>query len=157
MAKSTEQMPIGSAPDVDQMLRMPKAKLDELFSKSSVGGIPVGRGRGTVLFAPGTPVSRVVARLAYVLAWRGKVFDRERGELLNIVSPFGIRAIRARVYKDPSWIDERECIVLDYSKTSFVARWIRDEIREVSPGVFLGQVFWSKSKILKFALVFPRL
>lgn len=157
MAKSSERTPTGPAPDVDQMLRTPRAELDELFSRSPAGEIPQGRGRGTVLFAPGTPVARLVVKIAYALAWRGKVFDPDRGDLLNIVSPFGIKAIRARVYRDPSWIDERECIVLDYSKTSLVARWIRDEIREVSPGVFLGQVFWSKAKILKFALVFPRL
>jgi hypothetical protein len=83
------------------------------------------------------------------------VFDHERGDLRNIVSPFGVRAIRAKVYRDSSWTDGHDCIVLDYSKTSLVARWIRDEIREVAPGVYLGQVFWSKAKILKFALVFP--
>ena len=102
-------------------------------------------------------LGRVVGKIAYLLAWRGKVFDQESGDLLNIVSPFGVKAIRALVYKNPSWIDQRECIVIDYSKTSFVARLVRDEIREVSPGVFLGQVFWSKTNILKFALVFSSL
>jgi len=139
------------------MLKMSKADLNELFSKSPAGEIPVDRGRGTVILAPGTPFARIVAKIAYPIAWRGKVFNPERGDLLNIVSPFGVKAIRAQVYKNPSRKDERECIVLDYSKTSFVARLVRDEIREVSPGVFLGQVFWSKTNILKFALVFSRL
>jgi len=44
--------------------------------------------------------------------------------------------------------------VLDYSKTSFVARLIRDEIREVAPGRFLGIVYWGKRKIANFFLVF---
>lgn len=157
MARSSERTPTGSAPDVDRMLKMSKADLNELFSRSPAGEIPVGRGRGTVIFAPGTPFAWLVAKIAFFIAWRGKVLDPERGELLNIVSPFGVKAIRARVYKDPSWKDERECIVIDYSKSSFVARRVRDEIREVAPGVFLGQVFWSKSNILKFALVFSRL
>jgi hypothetical protein len=139
------------------MLKMSKADLNELFSKSPAGEIPVDRGRGTVILAPGTRFARVVAKIAYLIAWRGKVLNPERGDLLNIVSPFGVKAIRARVYKNPSWKDERECIVIDYSKTSFVARLVRDEIREVSPGVFLGQVFWSKTNILKFTLAFPRL
>lgn len=157
MAKSSERTPTGSAPGVDQMLKMSKAELNELFARSPAGEIPAERGRGTVIFAPGTPFARVVGKIAYLLAWRGKVFDQESGDLLNIVSPFGVKAIRALVYKNPSWIDQRECIVIDYSKTSFVARLVRDEIREVSPGVFLGQVFWSKANILKFALVFSRL
>ena len=155
MAKSTESSPTWLRAGTDQLLRMRKVELDELFAMSPAGEIPTGRGRGTVLFAPGTPVARLVAKLVYLLAWRGKVFDHERGDLRNIVSPFGVRAIRARVYRDSSWTDGHECVVLDYSKTSHVARWIRDEIREVAPGVYLGQVFWSKAKILKFALVFP--
>lgn len=45
--------------------------------------------------------------------------------------------------------------MLDYSKTSRVAHWIRDEIREVGPGVYLGLVYWSRARILHFALTFP--
>ena len=62
--------------------------------------------------------------------------------------------MRAKVYKEASWFDGKETIVLDYSKTSFVARKVRDEIREVSPGVFLGLVFWERDKIALFALKF---
>ena len=29
-------------------------------------------------------------------------------------------------------MDQKECIVLDYSETSLLAHWVRDEIREVS-------------------------
>ena len=45
--------------------------------------------------------------------------------------------------------------MLDYSKTSLVAKWIRDEIREVSPGIYLGIVYWGKKKLIHFALKFP--
>jgi hypothetical protein len=88
------------------------------------------------------------------VAWKGKVFDADRGELRNEISPLGVRAIRAKVYKAPSWFDGKDCIVLDYSHTSFVARRIRDEIREVSPGVFLGIVYWGRAKLINFALTF---
>ena len=33
-----------------------------------------------------------------------------------------------------------------------VAHWIRDEIRLVAPGLYLGLVFWEKERILGFAL-----
>jgi len=46
--------------------------------------------------------------------------------------------------------------VLDYSKTSLVARQIRDEIREVAPGVFLGVVFWGHHHVVDFALDFTQ-
>ena len=137
------------------LLRMKGPVLEELFRNSGVDSIPGGRGRGTVLVAPGTFIAGLLAKLLYAIAWRGKVVDRGSGTLLNIVSPIGVKAIKARVYKDSSWVDGSECIVLDYSKTSLVARWIRDEIREVAPGVWLGIVFWSRRKVAKFVLVFP--
>ena len=51
----------------------------------------------------------------------------------------------------------KECIVLDYSETSLLlAHWIRDEIRAVGPGVYLGKVYWSKKRLIDFALEFPK-
>jgi hypothetical protein len=137
------------------LLHMKGAALDELFRKSPAGEVPDGKGRGTVLVAPGTFIAGFMASLLYVIAWRGKVVDRADASLLNIVSPFGLKAVKAKIYRDGSWVDGSECIVLDYSKTSFVARWIRDEIREVSPGVFLGIVFGGKRRLGYFALAFP--
>lgn len=138
------------------LLRTKARALDDLFRSARVGEVPDGVGRGTVLVAPGTFIAGFMAGLLYLIAWRGKVVDRASGTLLNIVSPLGVKAIKAKVYKDSSWVDGSECIVLDYSNTSLVARWIRDEIREVAPGVFLGIVFWGKRRVGKFALVFPR-
>ena len=63
-------------------------------------------------------------------------------------------AILAKVYKDMSWLDGKECIVLDYSDTSLVAQWIRDEIRTIGPGVYLGKVYWDDTRLIDFALEF---
>ncbi len=139
----------------EQMIGMSRKQLDDLFRQHTAGEIPVGEGQGTVLFRLGRTISSLISAIAHRLAWKGKVFDPVRGELRNEVSPLGVQAIRAKVYKAPSWFDRKECIVLDYSQTSFVARKIRDEIREVSPGVFLGIVFWGRAKLINFALTFP--
>ena len=143
-------MPLDNA----ELLTMTPDELDELFRQSLAGAIPDGEADGAVLLASGTELSGPLSKLIHFVGWKGKVFDRERGELLNKVSPLGLEAVRAKVYKDTSWFDDKETIVLDYSKTSLVAQWIRDEIREVSPGVYLGLVFWERSKILHFALDF---
>jgi hypothetical protein len=140
--------------DVDQLLAMSRPELDRLFRTSTLGDIPQGEGRGTVLLARGVKVSKVAATLARVLAWQGKVFDSERDELRNRVSPFGVRAVRAKVYRGESWVDGGECTVLDYSRTSFFAHWIRDEIRQIGPGFYLGVVFWGRRRILNFSLRF---
>jgi hypothetical protein len=141
--------------DVPQLLEMTPDELATLFRSSAAGEIPVGKMDGTVLVAPGTEIAGPTKRFARFLVWQGKVFDPEKSDLRNLILPFGIKAVRAKVYKDASWFDEKETIVLDYSKTSFVARKIRDEIREVSPGVYLGLVFWGRNMILHFALTQP--
>jgi hypothetical protein len=140
------------APSVDQLLAMSQAELDDLFRGSTAGEIPTGDTQGTVVVAPGTFVSRIAAKLIRFLVWQGKVFDPTRDRLRNKMSPFGLRVIAAQVYKGPSWLDHRECIVLDYSRASLVAFFIRDEIREVSPGLFLGIVYIGKLKTINFIL-----
>jgi hypothetical protein len=96
-----------------------------------------------------------IANFVSHFAWQGKVFDPEKGVLRNKITPFGLNAILAKVYKGESWLDGKECIVLDYSETSLLAHWIRDEIREVAPRTYLGKVYWSKKRLVDFALEFP--
>jgi hypothetical protein len=139
---------------VPDLLDMTPDELDDLFRRSPAGEIPDGDADGTVLVAPGTSLSDTAARLLHFIAWQGKVFDREKGELQNEVGPFGLKAIRAKVYKEPSWLDGKEAIILDYSQTSVVAQWIRDEIREVAPRLYLGLVYWERAKVLHFSLKF---
>jgi hypothetical protein len=138
------------------LVRATRRELGKLFRSGTVHAVPDGRARGWVLLGTGGLLGRWAAVLAYVLAWRGKVFDAKAGRLKNIVTPLGIQAIEADVYQAASWYDGEPCIVLDYSRRSFVARKIRDEIREVAPGVFLGLVFWGRRHILDFALDFTR-
>jgi hypothetical protein len=139
---------------VTEMLKMSQAELDDLFTNSPPGEIPDGEARGTAIVAPGTTYTQNVANFVNHFAWQGKVFDRAEGVLRNKILAFGLNAILAKVYKGPSWLDNKECIVLDYSKTSLVAHWIRDEIREVAPQVYLGKVYWGKKRLIDFALEF---
>jgi hypothetical protein len=139
---------------VDAIQHMHQAEIEDLFRRSSAGPIPSGEGQGTVIVAPDTIVTETAAKVAHLIAWKGKVFDPESGTLRNEIGPLGNLGIKAKVYKDVSWFDGDETIVLDYSKTSLVAHWIRDEIREVAPGLYLGIVYWEQDKILDFTLQF---
>lgn len=140
--------------DVSQLLTMSQSQLDELFTNSPAGAIPNGEAEGTAIIAPGSTYGAEVAKLISFFAWQGKVFDAQKGTLKNRILPFGFNAIIAKVYKDPSWLDKKECVVLDYSETSFVAQWIRDEIRQIGPGLYLGNVYWDKKRLIHFALKF---
>src|SRR5947209_5084331 len=117
--------------DVPQLLNMTAEQLDALFKSSPAGDIPDGDAQGTALIATGTKISPEIADLINHFGWQGKVFDAKDGVLVNKILAFGLRAIIANVYKAPSLVDGKECIVLDYSKTSLVAKHIRDEIRTI--------------------------
>ena len=138
-----------------QLLSMSQKELDDLFSGSPSGDIPNGEAEGTAIIAPGTTFSQEIASLINIFAWQGKTFDAAHGTLTNRISAFGVNAIVAQVYKAASWFDNKECIVLDYSKTSIAAKPIRDEIRQIGPGSYLGIVYWDKTRTIHFALQFP--
>jgi len=139
---------------ISELLAMHQADLDALFKASEPGPIPNGEANGTAIIAPGTAFSPEIASFINHFAWQGKVFDASAGYLKNRVTPFGLNAIIAKVYKAPSWLDGKDCIVLDYSETSLVAHWIRDEIRQIGPGQYLGVVYWDKARLIDFALQF---
>ena len=141
--------------DVDTLLQMTDAQLNELFSSREAGPIPDGAMNGTAIISPGTVFTPAIAQAINVFAWQGKTFDAAHGVLRNRISVLGLNAIVAEVYKAPSWYDQKECIVLDYSKTSLVARWIRDEIRLIDPNLYLGRVYWGEKPLIHFALEFP--
>jgi hypothetical protein len=140
--------------DATQLLAMSQAQLDDLFRASPAGDIPNGPAKGTAIIAPGTIFSEPTAQIINLFGWQGKVFDSAKGLLKNKILAVGFEAIVARVYKGPSWLDNKECIVLDYSDTSIVAQYIRDEIRLISPSFYLGVVYWGKDRLIHFCLQF---
>lgn len=142
------------AHDIQELLQMSAEQLDALFTNSPAGDIPNGEAKGTAIIAPGTHFSLEIAEFINHFAWQGKTFDAEKGVLKNRILSFGLNAIIAKVYKAPSWLDQNECIVLDYSETSLLAHWIRDEIRLIDPGFYLGRVYWGKKPLIHFALQF---
>lgn len=145
----------------DGLLRMPTPQLDALFQNAPAGEIPIGHGKGTIVMFPGSPLAKAISRILGRLFWQGKYFRPSTSDLQNLILPTGLHAIRAEVYTGNSWLDDRPCIVLDYSKSSKVAGWIRDEIREVAPGLYLGivwgvgRIFGGHKLILRFALTIP--
>lgn len=141
---------------IEQWLSMSREELDEIYRNATAGAMPRGDSRGTAIVT-GSMMSKTFARFARMFAWQGKVFDMyppdfEQGLLINKVTPFSLTFIVAKVYRDKSWLDGKETIVIDYARTSFFARKIRDEIREVAPGIYLGKVWLGKKRILDFAL-----
>lgn len=142
----------------DQLRSMSRRQLDDLFRSSPAGVVPRGRSRGTALILPGTPFDPILRGLVRLLVWKGKSFRTDpdgSASLKNLISPFSVELFRAEVYPEESWFSKGSAVILDYSDSSVLVRMIRDEIRQVGEGLYLGQVFLWKKRVILFMLEFP--
>ena len=132
-----------------------KRQLDDMYKGLEAGPIPQGVTKGVAILHTGTFISKLVALFIKLFVWKGKVFITDRGSnglLLNKILPWGMKAVVAEVYRGESWMDRRPTIVIDYSRTSFFFQKVRDEIREIKPGYYLGKVWLGKCRVLDFTL-----
>ncbi|HKU43350.1 MAG TPA: hypothetical protein VJR89_34550 [Polyangiales bacterium] len=134
--------------------QLPADQVAALFRRGEVGQIPDGEADGSVIVWPGSPATAWIDKLVQSIAWQGHVVNARTRELENRILPLGLRAIRADVYTGCSWFDGADCIVVDYSKRSLFARFVRDEIRRVGPGLYLGLVYFGRLRSIYFTLQF---
>lgn len=121
----------------DDLAAFSPAQLDAIFAAGYVTGVPVGPLRGLPLVNPGSPNAAIASRGGRAV-WSGKRIDAE--SLVAVNRFFGLPMIKANVRIEPSLRDGAPAIVLDYSGSSWLYRNVRDEIREISPGLYLGYV-----------------
>lgn len=112
-------------------------QLQALYGISPAGRHPVGYLRGEVLYLDKTLLPRTKILVAGVI-WRGKYFDENSG-FVNQWTAF--RAIASQTQLGPSYYDARPALILEYSNLIPYFGAMRDEIREVAPGVYLAMVF----------------
>lgn len=151
-----------------ELLRgMTQPELDNLYSHLTSGSMPNGTYDGYVVFdnTGEADVERILAASAPpqlvnwaksfgTKLWRGKTIDGETRTLTNRMGP--ANRFPAAIYCGQSLLDSRrESIILDYefgdSLASYVAAldWpmtryglsIRDELRMVQPGLYLGRAY----------------
>lgn len=116
---------------VEQLSRMSWCELEQLYAQLPPGQMPSG-------FLPGKSIYCSRLRSCSVnLAWKGKHFCA--GTMVNQWACH--KAVDARVYLDKSWCDGKPAIVLDYRGRCGMWSDVRDEIREVCPGVYLGMMY----------------
>ncbi len=123
---------------VDQLVRMNRCELDELYRSSPAATIPDGNLRGTAIAIPGSKCAPAASKFSRVM-WQGKTFCNADGQAVNKF--FGLRCVRAQVSTGESWMDGKPALILDYRQTSLVYGKVRDEIRQVAHGIFLGAMY----------------
>ncbi len=123
--------------EMSDLVRMPKSELEALYLASPPASAPSGFVPGRAIKNPGSRFTVANAR-ATRLVWQGKIF-RDDGTMINRLFG-GAKAIPADVYHGESLIDGQPSLILDYSGSKL---WpdVRDEIREVEPGLYLGVMY----------------
>ncbi len=146
-------LPSDRAAAVDALLhRCSWEQTVQNYRQAKPGALPTGTKDGWVLHNSDNLVD--VPGLASAL-WRGKTLftGTNGGYLINRTVAGDM--IRADVHPATSLVDDKPMWALDYSQSP--APWLYDEIREVSPGVWLGYSWWrreagQKTLLLAFLL-----
>jgi hypothetical protein len=137
---------------LDDLLALEPAVLAGLYAGASVPRLPdlTGDLRGRMLAWQG--VSGLPAQLIRTLAstsnfpWRGKTFQHSSdgaGGGDNRVVSDRFHLFKFDTFVGPSRAGAFESVQLDYDKPSnpFFIRAIKDEVRELRPGLWLGQAY----------------
>lgn len=148
-----QQNPQADAKQVCKVLRKNLKVAEDMFREATVDQAPKGDTYGCVLGLDSLPsfVSKILAKGMNAL-WTGKKFNDEGTELVNKVPALGIigfsETATAKVYRTQSVLDGKDIYVLDYTESEQnlyfdqgIIRIIRDEVREISPGIFMGPVY----------------
>lgn len=163
------EAPVAAGPvTLDDLARLAPPDLEALYLDARVprfadlNGDLVGR----MLAAPALPrwMRAVLRRFAAWrwFPWRGKSFsakgDDPRGEGINRVfgGRFARRWFRFETFMAPSRAGDFTAFQLDYDNPGnpgFI-RAIKDEVREVAPGLFLGQAYLMWRGRLRLLLYF---
>jgi hypothetical protein len=145
-----------SAPRVperlDELLELDAPALRALYEAASVPRLQDVEGdlRGRMLAIPAVkgPVARLIRRWAGSrrFPWLGKSFTpegAERGHGLNRILSDRLKLFRFETFIGRSRAGDFDALQLDYDdpKNPFFIRAIKDEIRELRPGLYLGQAW----------------
>ena len=150
---------------LDDLLDLDHAALVTLYEAATLPDLSKIRGdlRGRMLAAPAVPAWIAAFPAAWARAksfpWRGKSFSprgAEAGTGDNRVVSERFHLFRFDTRVSPSRHDGKPAIELDYDNAGnpFFIRAIEDEIREVRPGLFLGQAWLRTAKKKTFVLWF---
>jgi hypothetical protein len=141
--------------DEVQLLKAGEQRLEDIFRASPPGEVPRGPLEGTAILPwAGSVGARFLAVFVSLGLWRGKVFSPD-GHLSNRFTPLDVLAFVADVGVGRSRLDGKDCIVVDYSRTSLLAMGVRDEVRQVAPDLYLGLVWLFGHKVGWFSLRLP--
>lgn len=159
---------------LDSLSEMDAESLESVFKSGVVPpdmGVLSGKPKGRMLAVRYTDTTPMFGALKFISSnnffpWDGKSFfpvnqtvGRGINRLKVVAASFDAFPFETKVVD--SFIDGKPCILLDYEQPEnpWFISMIRDEIREVSPGLFMGPAMWKDGRdnatlVLWFAVDF---
>jgi len=192
------------------LARLSQEQFDQLYARLTAGPLPDGPYQGTVILAAGGGLRRLPEILGGAkgfapklgidglqsvaeMLWKGKVFDRDRREVRNVIQHpralaklldadvsvmrsatfFGSKVgllFPAKLYCGQSLLDSRrESVIVDAAFGDEIDGYlpavdalagrdglqIRDELRLIRPGLYLGRAYAARIFLLDFILYNP--
>jgi hypothetical protein len=117
--------------------RLSLAELDDLYCRATVHAPPVGWLPGEVITFTNMPAPRLVKRMADN-HWRGKHIAPD-GYFINQWKH--LKALDSHIRIGPSYVDGCPSIIFEYPRGTPLFGPMRDEYREIAPGLFLGRMY----------------
>lgn len=137
---------------LDDLLRLSESQLEELYLAASTPKMEALRGRhhGRLLSVCNMP-AMLAGPLCYFAGsvffpWKGKIFfptDEQRGIGRNLLVSHRHQHWKFTTHIGPSRAGEFDAMQLGYDldENPSVVRLMRDELRQLSPGLYLGQAY----------------
>jgi hypothetical protein len=122
---------------VDQLRKMDRCQLEELFTQAPLGRPFVGKGRGKLVHLVDR-LPRVKMRVSD-LVWRGKSATPDG--CFNNRWIGGHEWIGSQYVIGPSWLDGKPAVIMEYAPGTALFANMHDELREVAPGLYMGPVY----------------
>lgn len=131
--------PTATAQDLE--LRCTQQQYDALFSGLSRGSAPEFAATKGYLRQIPFNLNPAFTDVVTALFWKGENFitDGSRGWQASMTTPMGIPAFPAAVYPGTAYFDGKPANIFDYSDGPLA--WVRDEMREVQPGLWIGYAY----------------
>ena len=128
----------GACLSLDRLQRMTPCELKALFETADVGTPLVGCAKGRILYRNDKHFAKLKVRLSNT-AWKGKAANAD-GSFVNLWVGH-VRAIGSHYVVGPSWLDGRPAAVVEYPAGTPLLANMRDELREVAPGLYMGPIY----------------
>jgi hypothetical protein len=136
---------------MDDLVRMDRGTLEGLYRGGTLAPVPAGFVPGRAIYNPGSRTTVTRAKVTGML-WKGKVFT-EDGIMVNRLAG-DLEAVRARVFFGESWLDGHPSLIFDYAGMSKQFGDVRDEVREIAPGLYLGLTYVRKCPAPELSVFF---